>query len=72
MESRKKIKSVWICQSSTSDKEVHREKAKVVDNKRIDEGHELRKMFDAPVPGKTRRGRLKTRWKTLVKEIWKV
>ena len=31
--------------------------------KRRDEGHELRRMLEAPVPGKRRRGRQKTRWK---------
>ena len=31
--------------------------------KRRDEGHVLRRMLDAPVPGKRRRGRQKTRWK---------
>ena len=29
----------------------------------LDEGHTLRWMLDAPVPGKRRRGRHKTRWK---------
>ena len=32
-----------------------------------DEGHVLRRMLDAPVPGKRRRGRQKTRWKDLCK-----
>ena len=30
--------------------------------KRRDEGHELRRMLDAPVPGKRRRGRQTARW----------
>ena len=30
---------------------------------RRDKGHVLRRMLDAPVPGKRRRGRQKTRWK---------
>ena len=31
--------------------------------KRREEGHVLRRMLDAPVPGKRRRGRQKSRWK---------
>ena len=31
--------------------------------KRRDEGHVLRRMLDAPAPGKRRIGRQKTRWK---------
>ena len=31
-------------------------------DKRRDEGHVLRRMSDAPVPGKRLRGRQKTRW----------
>ena len=31
--------------------------------KRRDEGHVLRRLLDAPVPGHRRRGRQKTRWK---------
>ena len=30
--------------------------------KRREEGHVLRRMLDAPVPGKRQRGRQKTRW----------
>ena len=37
--------------------------------KRMDEGHVLRRMLDAPVPGKKWRGRQKAPWKTFVKEI---
>ena len=41
--------------------------------KRREEGHVLRRMLDAPVPGKRRRGRQTTKdGKTRVKEIWKV
>ena len=39
--------------------------------KRRDEGHVIRRMLDAPVPGKMR-GRQKTRWKDLQNKIWKV
>ena len=35
--------------------------------KRRDEGHVLRRMLDAPVPRKRRRGRKKTSWKDLCK-----
>ena len=31
--------------------------------KRMRDGHMLRRMLDAPVPGKRQRGRRKTRWK---------
>ena len=31
--------------------------------KRMDVGHMLRRMLDAPVPGKRRRGRQRARWK---------
>ena len=37
--------------------------------KRREEGHVLRRMLDAPVPGKRRRGRQKTGEKTWVKDI---
>ena len=36
---------------------------------RRDEVHVLRRMLDAPVPGKRRRGRQKTRWKDMCKRI---
>ena len=35
--------------------------------KRMDDVHMLRRMVDAPVPGKRPRGRQKTRWKDLCK-----
>ena len=35
--------------------------------RRRKDGHALRRMVDAPVPGKRRRGRPKTRWKDLCK-----
>ena len=35
--------------------------------KRKDEGLVLRRMLDAPVPGKRRKGRQKTRWRNLCK-----
>ena len=37
-----------------------------------EEGHVLRRMLDAPITGKRRRGTQKLGGKTLVKEIWKV
>ena len=40
--------------------------------KRREEGHVLRRKLDAPMPGKRRRGRQKTRWKDSCKEIWTV
>ena len=51
-----------ISKCRTTDKDDNREHATVVWTRR-DEGHMLRRMLDAPVPGKRARGRHNTRWK---------
>ena len=56
------------------DRTEKNEMDKVVRTDMLGEGrerHMLRKILDAPVPGKRWRGRRKTRWKTRIKEIWK-